>query len=171
MKNSYINFQRKGFSLIEILIVILIFSVLAILATQSLALSLRGSKKSELIGGVRESVDYSVSIMERLLRSAKSVSCSPDNTYIDYRDEFGNAGKFSCLIAGGVGYIASGSANLRLTATNVNIDCAGVVFSCPTPAPSSSPSVSISIKANSTDTSGEEATPLTVTTKILLRNY
>ena len=36
----------RGFSLIEMLIVVAVFSILAVVATQSLSSSLRGSKKS-----------------------------------------------------------------------------------------------------------------------------
>jgi len=164
---------HDGFSLIEILIVILIFSVLAILATQSLALSLRGSRKSESLGEVRESVDFSISIMERFLRSAKSVTCSADNKVLDYTDENGYPGRFSCLSAGSppTGYIASGSANIRLTSTDVNVDCTGAVFSCPTPTPPAPPSVLVSIKATSATSSGAESASQTVTSKILLRKY
>lgn len=164
--------MKRGFSLIEILIVTLIFSVLAILATQSLALSLRGSRKSESLGGVRESVDFSISIMERLLRSAKSVTCDVNNKYLVYIDENGYTGRFSCLPAGSTtGYIASGSANIRLTSTDVNVDCTGVVFSCPTPTPPAPPSVLVSIKATSATSSGAESASSTVTSKILLRKY
>lgn len=67
------NLTRKGFSLIEMLIVVGVFSILAVIVTQTLAASLRGSKKSENLGKVRENVEYALNYIERTLRSANKL--------------------------------------------------------------------------------------------------
>lgn len=157
---------KKGFSLVEILVVILIFSILAVITTQTLVLSLRGSRKSESVARVRENIDYSLSVMQRLLRNAKSVNC-PDNKTVSFIDEYGNTGQFVCTSE----QIASGSAQIRITSPNVNIDCSGTVFTCPSPTPPAPPSVIISIKASDAKTSGAESAQVTVTSKVLLRAY
>ena len=123
----------KGYSIVEMLIVIAVFSILAVIITQSLALSLRGSKKSDAVVIVKGNVDYTISTMERLLRNAQALTCSPTNPgpNLLYTDERGNSinPMFRCL--GGVnGYIASGSAGLRLTSQDVYIDCTIGVFNC-----------------------------------------
>ena len=87
----------KGFSLIEMLIVVAVFSILAVVATQSLSSSLRGSKKSESQVIVRENVDFALSTMERLLRNADSLNCaSSDANTLVYIDEYGNSVRFDC---------------------------------------------------------------------------
>jgi len=171
--NSGFSLQtRRGFSLIEMLVVVLTFSILAVLSTQALVHSLRGSRKSEAVTQVRENVDYSMGIMVRLLRAAGSITCSADNSRVDYIDERGTAARFSCLPAGSTaGYIASGSAGLRLTNSDVNVDCTGVVFVCATPTPPASPSVTISIAAEDADLAKVEGAKVTVTSKVILRNY
>ncbi len=156
--------NQQGFSLIELLVVISIFSILAVLVTQSIALTLRGSKKSESLFKVRGDVSYAMNIMERLIRGAREITCSADYLTLDYIDEHGTDTSFSC--EGGVnGYIASESA--RLTSDSTNIDCSlGNVFNC------SSPNyVEISITAESADASGIEGSKITSSTKILLRVY
>ena len=67
----------KGYSLVEILVVIVLFSVLAVIATQTLFLSFRGSRKSGNVVLVRNNVDHATGVMERHLRNARAwQSCS-----------------------------------------------------------------------------------------------
>ena len=153
-----------GFSLIEMLVVVAVFSILAVVATQSLSSSLRGSKKSESQVIVRENVDFALSTMERLLRNAKSItSCSP-STKLTYVDEYDKSVYFECT----GGYVASNSAGVRLTSPDITVSCASV-FSCNI---GSIPhSVDITITAERTGISGAEGSQITESTKILLRNY
>src|SRR3989304_2065390 len=101
--------RNSGFSMIEILVVILVFATLAVLATDSLLLSLRGSRKSESTVSVRENLNYALSIIERQLHNAESVSC-PSSTTISYDDGLPPADNFTCDLANG--HIASSSAQL-----------------------------------------------------------
>lgn len=163
---------RRGFSLIEMLVVVLTFSILAVLSTQALVHSLRGSRKSEAITQVRENADYAMGIMVRLLRSAGSITCSADNKRVDYVDEEGVTARFSCLPSGSTaGYIASGSSDLRLTSSDVYVNCTGIVFVCVTPTPPASSSVTISIVAQDADLAQVEGAQVTITSKVILRNY
>lgn len=168
MKNFKIVF---GFSLIEMLVTIFVFSILGIVTTQILALSLRGSKKSESIGEVRSNIEYAVSTMERLLRNAKSVSCA-SITRLNYVDEHGNAGRFDCVATDGA--IASGSASpVRLTSTRVEVLCSGyTVFSCPAPAANVPPSVIIEVRGQDANLgTGVEGSTVSVRTSVMLRTY
>lgn len=159
----------KGFSLVEMLVVILVFSILAILSTQALISTLRGSKKSESVGQVRENIDFAMNSMERLLRNTQEiVSCT--NTKLVYVDENYQTGSFTCDNSNKS--IASGSANIRLTSSNVAIDCSLPVFKCPVPLPGVPPSIEISITAtDATLGSSAEGAKVTSKTKILLRTY
>jgi prepilin-type N-terminal cleavage/methylation domain-containing protein len=157
---------QKGISIIEVLVVIMVFSVLSILATQSIVLSLRGSQRSEATIGVRENINYSLAVIERQLHNAESVDCGASNaTTITYTDELSQVSNFTCDLTGG--FIASSSARL----TGGDIDVTACTFSCNSGAPGVPGSVTISITAQDTDATGIEVASFTTNTQILLRTY
>lgn len=158
--------KSKGVSLIELLVVITIFSVLAILATRGVLLTLRGSRKSESISKVRENLGFSFAVMERHLRNADSVDCARP-TRVDFQDKKGNSVYFSCEDLATDGYISSSSA--RLTSEEVRITACD--FTCETGGAGVPPSVSVSISGEEASITGVEGAQVTVTTKILLRTY
>ena len=111
----------QGFSLLEILVVITVFSMLAILTTQAVILTLKGTKKSESLTKVRANIDYSLAVIERNIRNADSIVECPntDQTIISYTDENGSITSFSCANDSDGGYIASASG--RLTNSEVDV--------------------------------------------------
>jgi prepilin-type N-terminal cleavage/methylation domain-containing protein len=166
MKNKY---YIAGYSLIELLVVLVVFSVLTIILTQSMASSLRGSRKSENIIEVKQNIDFALSTMERLLRNAQSLTCT-SNVRLDYIDEHGAAGVFQC--SGGLnGHIASGSAALRLTNSLVYIDCSAGVFQCPLPAAGVPPRVEIVLRGRDVFTPGVESAVVSSPVRVQLRTY
>lgn len=161
--------RQKGVSFIEILVVISIFAVLGILVARIVLVTLRGSNKSDSLVRVRENVDFSLSVMERNLRNAESVSpCpNPDTTTVNYVDAEGIPGSFSCVNVGATGYVASGSA--RLTTDDIKITACSIV--CAPGTASINPSVTITLEAADARATGIEAARATATTKIFLRTY
>jgi prepilin-type N-terminal cleavage/methylation domain-containing protein len=157
-----------GFTLIEMMVVVLIFSIVGVLVTRSVALSLRNSRKSESIGKVRENIDYVLNVMEREIRNAESIeSCL--STRLDYKDENGIDRYFLCNSGG---YIVLNSATGRLTNPTVTIDCTTTtVFACSIGTPGVPDSVDININARSNDLTGSEGFNVSSSTKILLRTY
>jgi len=121
--------KSKGFSLVEMLVVMGVFSIIAVVATYSLTTSLVGTKKSESTISVRENLSSTITFMERQLYNAESItSCAGDSTQIEYSDSFGNTGEFVCGDIDGsgpnVGYVASGSASIHMTDASIDItDC------------------------------------------------
>lgn len=159
----------QGFSLLEILVVITVFSILAILTTQAVLLTLRGSKKSESLTKVRGNIDYSLAVIERNIRNAESIiDCSnSDTTIISYLDENGAQTSFSCASDDDGGYIASASG--RLTSSEVDvIECK---FECEDVAGDTNPAVTVSISAQDANLRGMEGGDITISTKIFLRTY
>ena len=162
---------NSGFSIIEMLVVLVVFSILAIVTTQTLSTSLRGSRKSDAQSRARQNVDFAMSTMERLLRNTQSItSCSA--TQLNYMDEYNRPGSFRCACSGTDCYIASGSATpKRITSPEVVITCSGI-FSCPpTPAPGVPPSILITITGRDATTTGAEGNEVTSKSRILLRTY
>jgi len=164
----------RGYSIIELLVAVTIFIIIATISTQAVVLTLRGSRKGESLISVRENIDNAFGVMERQLRSARSItSCCPSYTpctsdTLVYEDSDRKITDFSCE-GGATGYLASDSA--RLTSNKVIVDCTGVVFSCPSGVPGVAPSVSISVTAYDADSQGIEGSSVTTSTRVLLRTY
>lgn len=118
----------EGYSIVELLVVTLVFTVLAIVATQSIALVLKGTTKSENIGDVRADVSYAARVIERSLRNATSIDTStchiPPKASIDYTDENGTIQSFSCASSAIFSTAFGGS----LTTPASSFDCTSVFY-------------------------------------------
>jgi prepilin-type N-terminal cleavage/methylation domain-containing protein len=160
--------MKKGFSLLEILVVLFVFSLLALVATQSLFLTLRGARKSESVVDVRRNLDYAVASIERQLHNASDIDpCEARMEVLSYTDQDQLPAEFSCVNIGDEGYVASSSA--RLTSDEVSVtscwfECMPAVDGIPT-------SVTIDLSAKKLDAEGVEASMMTTSTKVYLRNY
>lgn len=168
------NFSyQKGYSIFELLVVIMVFGILATVVSTAFVSTLRSSKKSEGIGRVKEEAEYTVAIIERLLRNAKSLNCSSSSgSLISYVDERGVSANFQCAGSSGAQYIASNSAstNNRLTSSDVTVTNCASVFAC-SQGTSTPDSVTITLNLQYTKTTEAEGAQTAFTTKILLRNY
>lgn len=162
--------NKKGLSLIEILIIIIIFSVLGVLTTNAIFLTLRSANKGNSSIKIRDNVNYFLSIIQRQLRGAQDiVNCpnSQDTGYIEYIDDNGTTNRFTCNLSGDLGYIASGSARLNTE----EIDITTCSFTCIESESGNPPSVTVNITAEDATTSIPEIRGnFTTTTKIYLRN-
>jgi prepilin-type N-terminal cleavage/methylation domain-containing protein len=152
--NSYL-----GYSLIEILVVIGIFAILSVVATQTVLISLRGAKKSESIVNVKEELDYAAEVVSRQLQNAQAItnpsSCDGEEVpSITYRSQYQSLGNFTCLDVGGDSYVASssGGINYRLTSTKVKITTCS--FSCTTTGEKTS--IVFDVSGNAKEVSGAE---------------
>lgn len=151
----------KGYSLIEILVVLSVFGILAVVSTQAVLLSIRSSRKSESSITVKDNLDIALSTIERQLRFAQSVDCV-SSTQVNYIDTRGTSTSFSC--PANLGYIASGSA--RLTSSDVDVTCS---FACSVEVTGATPSVTVSLTGSEENTTGVEGATSTSTTTIFLR--
>lgn len=162
---------QSGMSLLEILVVIAIFSVLGIITTRAVLLTIGGSKKSESLVRVRENLNNAMSVIERQLRNADSVvDCADeDRVVIEYVDQQGNTSSFSCTGLGSEeAYISSASA--RLTSSSIRMTYCN--FHC-TPGSAVNPA-SVDVSFNAVDAKGVGTTSesrVSISNQILLRNY
>lgn len=158
----------KGLSLIEILIAISIFTVISLIATRSISLTLKGSKKSDSLVRVRENVNYSLSIIERQIRNSESITCpNPSTLTLNYIAPVSVAASFSCQSIGPNGYIASGSG--RLTSSDISVTACS--FTCTQIDSNNPPVVKISITASDNESLNVEKGEVTAQTEIIGRNY
>ena len=177
--------SKRGFSLFEILVVLLVFSIIAILTTESLINTLRSSRKAEAQARVRANLEYAMAIMERNIRGAKDIEFAPMNTCencIEFEDIDGNFGRFVCDDVGG--YIASRSAepeinvDVRLTSDDVFLDCTPdpypnlfTVNEFAPPGEDAYKTVDIFLSGYDVNVYGAEGASVTLQSKILLRNF
>ncbi len=162
--------MKKGYTLIEILVVVVVFAVISLIATQTVILILRGTKKAESVSKVRQNLDYAMGSMERQLRSARSITSACNNSassQINFIDQSGNVNSFSCVgtnQTGSASSVASSSADL----TSSDITISSCSFVCAPATSNSPPSVTLSVTGSDITRQGAS---VTVTTQVTLRSY
>jgi len=169
---------KKGFSLIETLVVIALFAIIATVVSRSTTVSLLGSRKSDASTKVRENLNIAVGVIERQLRSAQKITSACDGSslnFIDYTDQYGQSTNFTCnpnpdCSSGTNTYVSSGSTSTRITSPDT-ICITACQFSCSIPGDNLPPSVSVAIEGRSKDVSGVEDTSVRLETGVSLRAY
>lgn len=170
--------MRKGFSLIETLVVIAVFAIIATVVARATSVSLLGSRKSDASTKVRENLSLAMAVIERQLRNASEITSAcvgATSTSIDYVDAFGNTTGFACnpgatCASGTNTYISSGSAAVRLT--NPEAVCiTDCEFVCSRSGANLPPTVTIAIEGMSKDAAGIEDATVRLETGVSLRAY
>jgi prepilin-type N-terminal cleavage/methylation domain-containing protein len=162
--------MKKGYTLIEMLVVVVIFAIVGLISSETIILTLRGTKKADAISKVRQNLDYAMESMQRQIRGAKSITSPCDGTtssQISILDQKSNLTTYACINVNNQNlpsYIASSSASL--TSNEVTISACS--FICTPAGTNTTPEVTISITAQ--DKGGQNA-PVTDTTQITLRTY
>jgi prepilin-type N-terminal cleavage/methylation domain-containing protein len=158
--------KKNGFTLIEMLVVITTFAMVAIIATQTVAQSLKNIRKVDATTKIRQSADFALGVMERQLRSASAITqCPNTNTRrIDYTDQLKKAAYFSCENIGSGGYIASSGA--QLTSNSSEITACAIRCTQGSTGPANI-SISFTIK----DALPNATEQISVSTSVVLRSY
>jgi len=167
--------MKKGFSLIEIIVVIALFSIIGVIVSQATITTFRGARRSDSEAKVRENIDYAVSVMERHLRNALTVTCTSVSR-VDFTDQDRNAGAFLLNSSGTDAHIASYSAlpaptTQRLTSQDLTVS--NLSFTCPpTTSGNVAPVINIGITAIDRYAQGTDRAGITTSAKIIVRtNY
>jgi len=127
----------SGFTLVEILVVVGILGIIAVVASTIFFTTLRSAGKTKVLTTVKQNGDYTLSVMERLIRGSQEVVTNTDNkicesgmNYLKFKRADGSTIEFGCLEEGAAnGRIASNSA--RLTSSKVKVDSCSFDCSCP----------------------------------------
>lgn len=160
--------MKKGFSLIEVLVVISLFAFLGIIISEVTVGSLRSARKADSVIVVRGNLDSAVATIERRLLNATSVAtCTQNMTSLVFVDDSQTEYTYRCSsgavqfgVTGSEANITSGEVNI----TSCDIDCTPGSASVP-------PSVNISVSGESVQQTDEEGAQLTVSTRVNLRSY
>lgn len=160
--------SSKGLSLVEILIVISVFAVLTIIASNAIFLTLKGAKKSDSQIRVRENLNYAISVVERQIRNSQSVVCPTTSDQLEYVSLEGLNSSFSCQSEGDGFYIASGSARL----TSMDVTVLNCQLTCVQSTPNNPPRVIINLTGRDANVSSNvEGATVSIETQISVRNY
>lgn len=116
--------RSKGFTLIEILVVIGVLAIIVVVGSTSFFNLLKGSMKTRTINLVKQNGDYALAIMERMIRNAQKIdsACTSSMDEISITNPDGGSTTFSCTD----NPISSNSAKLisdQITVNNCFFDC------------------------------------------------
>lgn len=163
------DFLTRGFTLIEMMVVISVFSIVAVLVGNMVGHSMKGVRKSESSLKVRAELENAVSIVERSLRGAKanSVTCYPKKVILTDQDD--QEVTFSCsgsspniILNKGVDNIIDNIIGSNIKLDGCNFNCSGLDNGVIFFTLSGSSSVS---------SSGVESDSVSVSARVVLRNY
>ncbi|MBI2021689.1 type II secretion system protein [Candidatus Daviesbacteria bacterium] len=71
---------KNGFTLIETLLVVIIFATIGVILSGILSRTFRGSDKSQLIGTIKQNGQSALNVIDRAIRQADGVICPTDST-------------------------------------------------------------------------------------------
>jgi prepilin-type N-terminal cleavage/methylation domain-containing protein len=158
--------MKRGFTIIEILVVIGIFTLISIITAGGILTTLRGAKRSESDAKVKENLSFALGTIERHLRNADTVTCV-NGQRINYIDQRKTQASFFLQTNGSDIYIASGSADTRLTSPDVSIVAFNVT--CIASAGNTAPIVDVSITARDSASQGAESAQIQSSIKVNVR--
>ncbi len=115
--------NRKGFTLIEILVVIGIFAIIVVVGSMSFFNLFKGSARTKAANLVKQDGEYTMGIMTKMIRNARNISdCRLGMNEIEITSPDGRTTTFSCFN----NPISSNSAKLindQLAVSDCNFDC------------------------------------------------
>ncbi|MGB9585897.1 MAG: four helix bundle protein [Anaerolineales bacterium] len=158
--------RSRGFTLIEIMVVVGILGIIAVVGSGAFFSILRGSTKTKTLQMVKQNGDYAISVMERMIRNARSVSGGGNSITITNPDGMNTT--FSC--SGNM--IASNSASL--VSSEVKVDDCSNVFTVTPGEVGIRPAVvkiNFNLSQAGTPTRPEEQASINFQTTVSLRNY
>ncbi len=165
--------RNSGFTLIEVLMVVLILGVVVVAGGSLFFAIMKGASKSEVIKEVKQNGDYALSVIERMVRNAQELDCTTVTNQITIINPDKGTTTFSCAAEDQVFKIASNSG--RLTGKNVTLGegvCpASLLFTCDQT--KSPPTVTIGFTLSQAGTGGrqEEKAQVPFQTTVSLRTY
>lgn len=157
---------KKGFTLIEILVVISVLAIIMVIGSSSFFNLLKGSTKTRTANLVKQNGDYALAVMERMIRNAQDIdaaNCTLGMDEITIVNPDGKSTVFSCID----NPISSNSAKLISDQVIVD-DC---LFDCQDGGYFDPDVVTIDFTLSTGDpTQPEEYTTVNFKTTVVLRN-
>jgi len=164
--------KDKGFTFIEVIIVIAMITVLSTVSINILITVLRGSLKSQVTKEVKQSGDYAINVMTRMIRNATSIEdCAGNSIHIRNPDAFETV--FNCGTQ-----ISSASASINptpvpelLTSSDLDIVPGTCLITCDLTKDPPIVTIDFSLSKNTSSFRAEEQIRIDFHTKVALRSY
>jgi len=164
----------KGFTLIELLVVAGVFVSVSTIILSIFVISLRGSRKSELLLTMKQNGNFAMSQMVKQIRYAKSIdtpaSCVPSvsQSSITITSLDNGQTTFSCQVSPST--LASNSAALMDT-NQVKVTACSFVCSQPTAVEPPTITISFTLLPKNVSTLSENTGSIPFTTSVTMRNF
>ena len=153
----------NGFTLIEMIVVTAMIIIISTISVNLLFGILKGSLKAEIVKNTKQNGNYALSVMERMIRSAKEVACDTSTIVVTTQD--GSETSFIFLPTN----ISSGSANLI---TSDYYDVLEPSFSCDEPVGEPKVvTIKFTLSRGASSLRSEEKVSIPFQTSVSLRNY
>lgn len=162
-----INSKKGGFTLIEVLVVIMLFAVIAVVTTQSLIRIIGNTASSSSSTRARENLEYALSVVDRSVKNAKQInSCTSSPMRVEYVSHENQIESVECTTFGNGNIEHNGE---PLISNEVEVSTC--TLTCITPAGGSIPS-GVQIHLGGSDAEGSyETPPIQLQTTIMMRSY
>lgn len=161
----------SGFSLVEMLIVMFLFALLAFIVTQSTLQSFRGTRKVDASSKVRDNLDFAASLVERNIRNAKSITSVCDgasHASIAFVTQTGVAGRYVCS-GGSNQYVTDAATGSRITSSDVSLSSCS--FTCTSNGAYNPPIIDYVFAGTAVGADGTDASFATISRRVVLRVY
>lgn len=129
--------STKGFSLIELLVVIVLIGTIGIIVSQVFVITIRSQAKSEIIKEMKQSGDHAMAVMESMVRNAVDIpqtSCNTNTQAFSIINPDGYTTTFDC--SSGTNIASIGAQTLSLTSGKAAVSSCTFRVVCPSPATS-----------------------------------
>lgn len=131
--------NNKGYSLIELLVVITLISILGTLTTEAFILGIKAQSKSEITKEVKQNADYIGQVIENMVRNSidiEETQCNNNAQQLTIRSTDGYYTTFDCSnqnMASIAGTLTEPQENLTLSNNRVIVENCNFRVVCPTP--------------------------------------
>ena len=164
--------KKRGFTLIEILVVVGILAIIVVVGTTSFFNLLKGSTKTRTANMVKQNGDYAMGVMTRMIRNAREIvldpgeECTSGMKEIEISNPDGGFTTFSCIDSP----ISSNSASLISNQVKVangkcSLDCQHTSIIEPDVV-----TINFTLSQAQEDVRPEEAVSIVFKTTVVLRN-
>lgn len=164
---------KRGFTLVELLVVVTILATVGVLATNMFFQILKGASKTEVLKRVKQEGNYALSVIEKMSRNAlevedmKSVCDGNYRSSLTIKNQDEATTSFSCTGT----TIASNSADLTSSQVRVSSDCNQFIKCTQTGSAPAVVEIKFSLSQAGSPTRPEEKASVDFQTTVSLRNY
>lgn len=162
----------SGFSLIEMLVVMFLFALLAFIVTQSTLQTFRGTRKVDASSKVRDNLDFAASLVERNVRNAKSITSACDgasHNTLSFVSQSGINGSYVCTGGGSNRYVTDGATGSRVTSTDITLTACS--FTCTSNGAYNPPIVDLVFSGIAANVNAADTSYATISRRVILRVY